>query len=212
MPGWCVFCAFLRSERNSKRHFGITWILHKRTSWCSYLQLKVIVAQLCRLPSSNGFSNTSNGLIFLRRFYQFEDVLQNGCSKNFLKFHKKTPALESLFLKLQAFSPVTLLKRDSNTGVFVWNFKKTLMTSFLRNSSGSSFWELVYMETLNLLREGRFYGIVGILHKRAYFRCFIAFGKLKFMLTSKVNAIKLKTKTKSFDYFSKSCFQILIFD
>ena len=40
----------------------------------------------------------------------------------FYKFHKKTPVLESLFNKISLFSqvrPATLLKRDSNRGVFL---------------------------------------------------------------------------------------------
>ena len=32
-------------------------------------------------------------------------------------FHRKTPALESLFIKLQTWEPATLLKRDTNKGV-----------------------------------------------------------------------------------------------
>ena len=33
--------------------------------------------------------------------------------------HRKTPALEYFKIKLQAFKLATLLKRDSNTGVFL---------------------------------------------------------------------------------------------
>ena len=68
------------------------------------------------------------------------------------------------------------------------------------------------MKTLNLSREWRFYGMVGIIHEGPYFRCFIAFEKLKYYARSKVYAIKLKIKIKNFYYFSKSYFQILIFD
>ena len=32
----------------------------------------------------------------------FADVFQNKCSQMFHKFHKKTPMLESLLIKLQA--------------------------------------------------------------------------------------------------------------
>ena len=62
------------------------------------------------------------------------------------------------------------------------------------------------------LREMLFYGVVGIIHEGAYFSGFIAFEKLKYYARFKVYAIKLKTKTKNFDYFSKSYFQILVFD
>ena len=36
-------------------------------------------------------------------------------------------------MKVQAFSPVTLLKRDSNTGVFSVNIVKFLRTPILKN-------------------------------------------------------------------------------
>ena len=48
----------------------------------------------------------------------------------FRKFHRKTPVLESLFIKFTGPRHVTLLKRDSNTGVFLWKFAKFLRTTF----------------------------------------------------------------------------------
>ena len=46
------------------------------------------------------------------------------CSEKFRKFDRKTPLLESVCnkvagLKLQAFMPVALLRRDSNTGAIL---------------------------------------------------------------------------------------------
>ena len=61
----------------------------------------------------------------------------------------------------------------------------------------------------HFLREMLFYWVVGIIHEHACFRGFIAFEKLKYWARFKVYAIKLKTKSKNFDY---SCFQILVFD
>ena len=49
----------------------------------------------------------------------FADVLENRCSKKFRKFHRKALALESLFSKVGVLRIATLLKRDSNTGVFL---------------------------------------------------------------------------------------------
>ena len=48
--------------------------------------------------------------------------------KVFLKIHRKTPVMESLFVKLQA-RPITLLKRDSNTDAFceICEILKTLI-------------------------------------------------------------------------------------
>ena len=39
-----------------------------------------------------------------------------------LNIHMKTPMLKSLFNKVQGWRSATLLKRDSNIGVFLWIF------------------------------------------------------------------------------------------
>ena len=49
-------------------------------------------------------------------------VLQNRCSGKFCLCHRETPVLESLFNKVADLRPATLIKRDSNTGVFLRNF------------------------------------------------------------------------------------------
>ena len=49
-----------------------------------------------------------------------------GVLKKFRKFHRKKPVLESYFNKdsgLKAWKPATLLKRDFNTSVFLWNLR-----------------------------------------------------------------------------------------
>ena len=48
--------------------------------------------------------------------------------------HRRTPVLESLFNK-QAFRPATLLKRDSDTGVFLRIFKTTHFEKHLRTAA-----------------------------------------------------------------------------
>ena len=42
---------------------------------------------------------------------------------NFAYFTAKHPCWSLFLTKLQAFRPATLLKRDSNTGVFLWNLR-----------------------------------------------------------------------------------------
>ena len=54
--------------------------------------------------------------------------------KEFGKFHRKAPVLESPFNKLQVFRPATLLKRDSNTGVFLWTFYEHIFLHILAAS------------------------------------------------------------------------------
>ena len=51
---------------------------------------------------------------------------------------RKKPVLESLLIKLQAFRPATLLKRDPNTGVYLWilrNFPQYYFEEHLRNAA-----------------------------------------------------------------------------
>ena len=45
----------------------------------------------------------------------FADVIQNRCSQKFRKFHRKTPALKSLFNKVADLASATLIKGDTNT-------------------------------------------------------------------------------------------------
>ena len=62
----------------------------------------------------------------------FEDFLQNRCFWKLRNIHRKTPVavLKSLLIKLQAFRPANLLKRDSNTVVFLWILRNFLRTAF----------------------------------------------------------------------------------
>ena len=53
------------------------------------------------------------------------------CSENFCKFHRKTFVLKFFLIELLVFRPVTLWKRDSNTGAFLWNLQSFLRTLIL---------------------------------------------------------------------------------
>ena len=59
----------------------------------------------------------SNALIF--RSSRSQIFFKIGVLEKFRKFHRKTPTLR----------PATLLKRDSNTGVFLWNWRSFLWTA-----------------------------------------------------------------------------------
>ena len=63
-----------------------------------------------------------------------EVFCKKGVLKNFTNFAGKTPAFELLFYKVVGLRPVTLLKRDSSTGVFPVKFAKFLRTPILKNS------------------------------------------------------------------------------
>ena len=62
-----------------------------------------------------------------------EVFCKKGVLKNFTNFTGKTPAFELLFHKVVGLRPVTLLKRDSITGVFPVKFAKFLRTPILKN-------------------------------------------------------------------------------
>ena len=63
-------------------------------------------------------------------------VIKKAVLKNFAIFRRKHLYCSLFLIKLQTFRPVTLLKRDSNTGVFLWilrNFYKHLFCRTLAN-------------------------------------------------------------------------------
>ena len=49
----------------------------------------------------------------------FTGIFRKRLSEKLRNIHRKTPALESLFNKVEGFKPATLLKGDSNTHVFL---------------------------------------------------------------------------------------------
>ena len=58
--------------------------------------------------------------------------------------HRKAPVLGSLFIKLQAIRPVTLLKRDSNT-YFLANIRKFIRAPILKNvCERLHFWKVLW--------------------------------------------------------------------
>ena len=62
--------------------------------------------------------------VFSFQKQSFVDVLQNRCSWMFRKFHRTA----------------TLLKRDSDAVVFMWNLQKILQHLFLQNTPVGCFW------------------------------------------------------------------------
>ena len=69
-----------------------------------------------------------------------EMFYEKSCSSKFLNIHRETPVLESLFKKAAGLKE-TLLKRDSNTGVFpgiLLSFQERL---FWRTSANGCFWK-----------------------------------------------------------------------
>ena len=63
--------------------------------------------------------------------------LKIGILKQFRKFHRKIPVLESLFNKVTDLRPATLPTRDSNRGVFCEIYEISVIV--LQNTSGDRF-------------------------------------------------------------------------
>ena len=91
----------------------------------------------------------------LRYTMNHRDVLglfrssHRACSvkKVFLKFHRKTPVLESLLITLQVFRPASLLKRYSNTDIsyeISEIFKNTYFEEHLRKAASVYFTSKYY--------------------------------------------------------------------
>ena len=60
----------------------------------------------------------------------FAEVLQNRCSSKFRKFLRKITVLESLFNKVVDLQAWNFIKKDSNTGAFLWHLRNFLKTPF----------------------------------------------------------------------------------
>ena len=89
-----------------------------------------------KLNLHNTFRRRSGHLMYV----QFTSCAQGeNCSWKIRNIHRKTPVLESPFNKVAVWRPSTLLKRESNTGFFLWilgHFKEDL---FWRTSANDSF-------------------------------------------------------------------------
>ena len=69
-----------------------------------------------------------------------------SCFLKFRNIHRKTPVLESFLNKVAGleaypFRLATLLKRDSNTGIFLWILKSFLEQLFWKTSANRCFWK-----------------------------------------------------------------------
>ena len=67
-----------------------------------------------------------------------------GILKNFGNFTGKHLCWSLFLIKFQAWMSAILLKRDSNSGVFLWSLRNFLRTTFLQNTSSGSFCKLKF--------------------------------------------------------------------
>ena len=70
----------------------------------------------------------------------FADVLQNRCPWKFCNVYRKHLCWSLFLINMQAWRPVTFLKRDLNM-CFPVKFAKFLRTPYLQNTFGDCFWK-----------------------------------------------------------------------
>ena len=74
-------------------------------------------------------------LIPYKTFSAIQEQPNIRCSQKFRNIHWKTPVLESLFM--------SLLKKDSKTGVLLWILRKVLEDIFWKPSVNCCFWQFL---------------------------------------------------------------------
>ena len=72
-----------------------------------------------------------------------EDVLQNRCYQKFRNIQRKTPVLESLFNKVAGIQVCNFIKKRFEHGRSPVNIAKFLTASFLKNTFGGCFQDLL---------------------------------------------------------------------
>ena len=81
----------------------------------------------------------------LNKLWTASETTASRCSTKidiywrFRKFHGKITVPESLFHKVEGLKPATLLKWDSNTGGFLWNFPAFRKIFFNKTTPGNRF-------------------------------------------------------------------------
>ena len=134
LPGldWLSYCNYILFQK--KRHFYYYYFYFTDTF------------SVC-------FLNTGVNTFPPSRLSTFADVLQNSCSLNFCKIHRKTPVSECLLNKVVCFYPATLLKE-----------KTPMQVDGERRERGEyslGFWEISSRIPRNLTFWGMFKKILG---------------------------------------------------
>ena len=109
--------------------------------------------------------------------------VKKGFLKNFAKFTRKHLCWSLFLIKLQAFKPVYLLKKDSNTGAFLWKlriFKEHLFWStsaidFFCISETQTTNNVIYILPENFIFNFRIYKIF------SYLLSFLNFSSTEFV-------------------------------
>ena len=78
-------------------------------------------------------------LVQLIRSSRSQMLFKTGVLENFINFTGKHLCWSLFLINFQTFRPATLLKRDSNTSVFLWNLWNFKNAFFSQNSYGGCF-------------------------------------------------------------------------
>ena len=84
----------------------------------------------------------------------FTDVLQIGVLETFANSQENTCVGVSFLIKLQVWGPATLLKRDYNTYVFLWNqqnFTNTYFEEYLRTAADQMICNKILLEKIRAM-------------------------------------------------------------
>ena len=111
-------------------YYGISTIL-----FCLYFDFHFKIESIrIILSQDRGFTKRCYSKIL------FADLLQNRFSKEFRKFHRKTPVLESLFTNVTGLQRCNFIKKRLQHRCFPVKFAKFLRTSFWQNASRCCLW------------------------------------------------------------------------
>ena len=127
---------------------NISWRYMKkengRRTWqylYTYIPFHMMLQYLERRKASQLFF-----LIF--RSSRSQMFFKTGFPKNFMIFTRKHPRWNLFLIKLQAFRAATLLKRDSNTGVFLWILRNFINILFIEHLRWWLRWRRMYEVTI----------------------------------------------------------------
>ena len=144
---YCIYIVVLLSEAYLEHYletyFNLRMIYMAVFDWITLVRLKEILTLNSVEVSSNPNSTPLFVIVFwgeTNRSSLSQMFFKIGVLKNFANFIGKHQCWSLFLIKLQAWRPATLLKRDSNTGVFLWNLRNSKEHLFLQNTSGGCFW------------------------------------------------------------------------
>ena len=99
--------------------------------------MRVFDVKICRKIGKKKRCTRCNPIAdsFVNLSFKSEVFYKECILKNFCKIHRKTLCQSLFFSKVAGLRPASLLKRYSDTGVFLWILQSFLRRPFLQNTS-----------------------------------------------------------------------------